>query len=144
MLPGLRDADEIRAYIAEHPVTGLSARDIYDELDHWRQQLEFWRDLEIQRAENKLRKSEAALIRWGGLSIAIGGIPACFAILPVGLAISIVGASITVYGEIKQDIERRRKAKLDEPIELALSRREALIDELRRRDTVGNVTPLQP
>jgi hypothetical protein len=54
--------------------------------------------------------------------MAIAGILVCFAMPPIGLTISILGAGIAVYGAIKQDIERRRKAKLDESIDLALDR----------------------
>jgi hypothetical protein len=137
MLPGSRDADEIRAYIAGNPVTGLSASAIRDELYHWSQQLESWNDQEIQRTENRLRKREAAIMRWGGLGLAIVGIPACFAIPPVGLTVAITGAGITIYSVIKEELERRRKAKLDEPADLAADRTKALIGELHRRDTIG-------
>jgi hypothetical protein len=127
--PLLWDAEEIITYVSTRPTSGLSKKEILEELDHWQRLLAArWRE-EIERRDNPGPKDD--IFRLGGAIGSVLGLTASyFWDVVVGYFIGGAGLALAIVDYIDDWSTQSKEEKLIEPVRLASLRREALILEL--------------
>lgn len=136
--PTLSDnPDEIREFADHHPVADMAVDDLGVEIEYWRRMLEARRDIELTRTRNPIRIFERRFLRWGGVLIALAGLPACFLAPIIGFPIAVAGACLTIYDVSKQVRGDRSSRTSAAAVDVAVTRREALIDEVLRHHSAG-------